>query len=71
MNRGAIVAIAVGVAGAIAVFMYTQAKAAPPTPPEGWCCPYCQACFDTYEELVAHVQTEHPGERIPLPIEWE
>lgn len=40
-------------------------------PPEGYCCPYCSECFATYEELVDHVKTEHPGERIPLPIEWD
>lgn len=45
--------------------------AAPPAPPEGYPCPYCEATFATYEELVDHVTTEHPGERIPLPIEWE
>jgi len=36
-----------------------------------YCCPYCAQCFDTYEELVDHVRTEHPGERIPLPIDWD
>lgn len=56
----------VGVLGLTAL-----AWAAPPTPPEGYVCPYCGATFDTYEDLVAHVTTEHPGERIPLPIEWE
>lgn len=35
-----------------------------------YCCPYCTECFDTYDELVAHVQTVHPGERIPIEIEW-
>lgn len=41
-------------------------------PPLGeYLCPYCPAVFDSYETLVSHVQTEHPGERIPLPIEWE
>lgn len=47
------------------------AKAIPP--PGGWCCPYNAAhgCFDTYGDLVAHVQEVHPGERIPLPIDWD
>jgi len=36
-----------------------------------YCCPYCGQCFATYEELVEHVTTVHPGERIPLPIEWD
>jgi len=35
------------------------------------CCPYCTECFDTYEELVTHVQTAHPGERIPIEIIWD
>jgi len=43
----------------------------PPTPPEGFTCPYCGAIFATWDELVSHIQSEHPGERIPLPIEWE
>lgn len=34
-------------------------------------CPYCGLSFETYEELVAHVQNIHPGERIPLEIEWD
>ncbi len=40
-------------------------------PPEGYPCPYCPETFDTYEDLVAHVQTEHPGERIPIHIIWQ
>ena len=39
--------------------------------PEEYICPYCGQSFATYEDLVAHIQSEHPGERIPLPIEWE
>jgi len=61
-----------GLGVAAAVGIAALAMAAPPTPPpEGYVCSYCGAAFDTYEDLVAHVQTEHPGERIPLPIEWE
>ena len=33
-------------------------------------CPYCGATFTTYEELAAHVQTVHPGQRIPIDISW-
>jgi len=33
-------------------------------------CPYCSAGFDTYDELVAHVMAEHPGERLPIEIIW-
>jgi len=39
--------------------------------PEGYCCPYCGVCFDTLEELQEHVRVEHPGERIPIIIDWE
>jgi len=35
-----------------------------------YCCPYCGACFPTFNELVEHVQTAHPGERIPIAIIW-
>jgi len=52
----------------LAIWGVTRVKAAPPLE---YCCPYCPMCFATYEELVDHVQTVHPGERIPLPIEWD
>jgi len=42
----------------------------PEAPPGGFACPYCTGTFATYDELVAHVQSEHPGERIPIPIDW-
>ena len=66
-----IVGIGAGIATAVTVGLYAWARAAPPAPPGGYTCPYCGASFDTYEELADHVQSEHPGERIPLPIEWE
>ncbi len=64
-------AIALGVAAIAGILLVTRARAAPP--PEGYCCPYNTAhgCFDTYDELVAHIQTVHPGERIPIDIEWD
>ena len=49
------------------VALVTKGEAAPP---EGYCCPHCDLCFPTYEELRAHVEEAHPGERIPLEIEW-
>ena len=62
-------AIGIGVAIIIGgIMLATKAKAAPP---EGYVCPSCGLVFDTYEELVAHVQTEHPGARIPLEIDWK
>ena len=66
-----IVGIGAGIATAVTVGLYAWARAAPSPPPGGYTCPYCGAPFDTYEELAYHVQSEHPGERIPLPIEWE
>ena len=71
-DRGLTIGLAVvggliGLAGLIVVYgLLTQAG-----PPGEYVCPYCGATLDTYEELAAHVQSEHPGERIPLPIEWE
>jgi len=61
---------AFGILGTLAaIFGIRQlTKAAPPTE---WCCPYCTQCFATYEELVDHVKALHPGERIPLPIDWD
>jgi len=58
--------LGLGLVAALAIF--TLAGAAPP---EGYVCPYCGATFDTYEDLVAHVQSEHPGERIPIHIIWQ
>lgn len=67
-----IIPVGLGLGLVAIVGVFALAWAAPPTPPpEGYVCPYCGQSFDTYEELVAHVTTEHPGERIPLPIEWE
>jgi len=64
-KKAAIVgAIGLGILG---IYLITR----PAKPAEKYACPYCGATFDTYEDLAAHVQTEHPGERIPLPIEWE
>ena len=59
--------LGLGLVATLAIF--TLAGAAPP--PEGYVCPYCGATLGTYEELVAHVQSEHPGERIPIHIIWQ
>ncbi|MBA7507348.1 hypothetical protein ES706_06067 [subsurface metagenome] len=69
ISPGVIIVGGLGLGLAAAVGIAALALAAPPA--EGYACPYCPATCATYEELVAHVQTEHPGERIPLPIEWE
>jgi len=34
--------------------------------PEVFTCPYCGAEFSSYEELVSHIESEHPGEPVPL-----
>jgi len=70
MKDGKKAAIAVGLVGGIGTLVYlaTRAKAIPP--PEEYVCPYCAAAFNTYEELVAHVQSVHPGERLPIDIIW-
>lgn len=55
----------------IVVLLLLAGKAeAVPKPPEGYVCPYCQIPFDVFEDLVAHVQAVHPGQRIPLKIDW-
>lgn len=60
-----IIAAILGVGGLVfGVVKLVEAK-------KEYCCPYCPECFATYEELVEHVKTVHPGERIPLPIEWD
>ena len=33
-------------------------------------CEYCGYGFSTYEELLAHVQSVHPGERVPVEVVW-
>ena len=66
MKNKAPVIIAGLVIGGILVYALTQrAEAA-----EGYPCPYCDQIFPTYEELVAHVTTEHPGDRLPIKIIW-
>lgn len=64
----------IGALGAAVVVLFILRSAyakEPEPPPEGYPCPYCNETFETYEDLVTHVQTAHPGERVPLPIEWE
>ncbi|MBA7716958.1 hypothetical protein ES703_126043 [subsurface metagenome] len=68
----AVAIIPIGLGLGLALAVAAVAWAAPPTPPpEGYPCPYCPMVFDTFEELVAHVQSEHPGERIPIHIIWQ
>lgn len=63
------VGVGLGIVGLItAIVAATRAKAAPPGE---YCCPYCTDCFPTYQELVDHVRDVHPGERIPIIIDWD
>ncbi|MBA7646236.1 hypothetical protein ES703_53998 [subsurface metagenome] len=62
-----VLGLGLGAAVVAVVLIYAVAQAAP----QVYTCPYCGATFDTYEELVAHVQSEHPGERIPIHIIWQ
>lgn len=63
-----IIGIGAGIGFAAAIGIYALARAAPP---KVYSCPYCPDTFSTYEELVEHVQSVHPGERIPIDIIWE
>lgn len=69
MKTGTKVAITAIAVAAVAGGIYWWQSAG--AQPGEYCCPYCGECFATYEELVEHVKTAHPGERIPLPIEWD
>lgn len=68
-KAGFIVLGGIVISGVLVYLSTRKAKAAPP--PEGYVCPYCDQVFLTYENLVAHVQSVHPGERIPIDISWE
>jgi len=62
--------VILGGVGALAAFLGIKylMKAAPELP---YCCPYCGQCFATLAELQEHVASQHPGERIPIPIIWD
>lgn len=69
LTKGQKIGVGAGIAALITVIVVTITRAAPP--PEGYCCPYCGVCFDTLAELQEHVRVAHPGERIPIIIDWE
>lgn len=71
VKKGVIILSSLAIGGLLVFALSRKAEAAPP--PGGWTCPYdpTHGPFATYEELVQHIQSAHPGERIPLPIEWE
>lgn len=62
----AVIGTMAAVAGGI--IAVTKVKAAPPLP---YSCPYCEERFATLAELQAHVAAVHPGERIPIDIDWD
>lgn len=70
-NPAAIAVGAVVIAGGLALVLSRKSAAAGPVE---YCCPYEPAgppiCFPTFDELVAHIQLNHPGERIPIEIDW-
>ena len=43
----------------------------PQPTPGAFACPYCDQSFDTLDELVEHVASEHPDEPPIQPIEIE
>lgn len=69
ISPAVVIGIGAGIGIAAAVGIYAIARAA--APPKLYSCPYCQDTFPTYEDLVDHVQSVHPGERIPIDIIWE
>lgn len=70
LSPAVVIGIGAGIGIAAAVGIYAIARAAAPTP-KPYACPYCPDTFSTYEALVDHVTTVHPGERIPIDIIWE
>ena len=59
----ALLVLGAAVAG---LFLITKASAAPTE----YTCSYCGEKFPTLQELQAHVETVHPGERIPIEVIW-
>ena len=59
-----------GLIGIMMLFMMAGMMQAAPSPSLPYCCPYCGQCFAAYDELAAHVQAQHPSERIPVEIIW-
>ncbi|MDD5700625.1 MAG: hypothetical protein PHU23_01130 [Dehalococcoidales bacterium] len=65
MGKGIIVAGAfLGLLGIALLAKKTSASG-------GYACPYCEDTFNDLAALQIHVQTDHPGEIIPITIKWE
>jgi hypothetical protein len=69
-NKGVVILGALALGGAMIFAISRTSAAAPPPDTTPYNCPYCTDEFATYEELFAHVQSAHPGERIPIDIGW-
>ncbi len=65
MRKGTIATVVIGT-GIAAILIAGAVKGAPPE----YCCPYCAECFPSLAALQEHIQTEHPGDRIPVDIIW-
>jgi len=65
-TRGISAGVALGLL-ALAIFaIRSQAAQAAQEYP----CPYCGEVFTSLSALQSHVQQAHPGERIPISIQW-
>jgi len=69
MPNAGVIILGVVAIGGLMVFLSSRAQAEPQ--PGEYKCPYDGQIFDSYEELVLHCQTEHPGQRIPIEILWD
>ena len=65
-GKKAVVIAGIGLGLAGLIYLATRVKAAPP---QVYPCPYCPETFTTLEDLVTHVQMEHPSKEVS--IEWE
>ena len=66
MGKKAGIIIGLGAAAVITALVLAKPAAAA----DGmWTCPYCDAEFSEYDELVSHVHI-HVGERMPISIGW-
>ena len=64
-NRGKrALGVAAGAAVAAAILHLLGKRGFEPLPPT-YICPYCGETFATYEELLAHIQAEHPNDPLP------
>lgn len=69
-TKGYNIASMVGPIMGIVVILIVAGMVSGAAPELPYVCPYCGARFATFDELVAHVQTVHPGERVPIRIIW-